>query len=173
MPTSHPTALQVTSEIAHHNRHRKALLDAIPDLDDQTLADTLEGVSDLNEMIGEVLRSALFDEALIVGLKARIQDMRARLERLSERAKTKRTLASRAMQEANLQRLEAPEFTAFLRKAGVKLEIDDEQKIPNQYWSPQPPKLDRQALIQTLKTDQPVPGACLIEGGIQLSVRTK
>ncbi|HRI98855.1 MAG TPA: hypothetical protein PLZ93_24730, partial [Nocardioides sp.] len=43
---------------------REQLLAQIPDLDEETLADTLEGLSDLPQMLGEIVRSALEDEAL-------------------------------------------------------------------------------------------------------------
>ena len=54
----------------------------IPDLDAETLADTLEGITDLREMLAELIRSALEDEALAEGLSTRLNDMKARFERL-------------------------------------------------------------------------------------------
>ena len=36
-----------------------------PNFDEETLADTLEGITDLNEMIAAVIRSALVDEAFM------------------------------------------------------------------------------------------------------------
>src|SRR6476620_12623918 len=71
-------------------------------LDDETIADTLEGITDLNEMIAAVIRSALVDEALHSGLRFRVDDMRERLSRLELSAAKKRELALEAMTEVGL-----------------------------------------------------------------------
>ncbi len=75
----------------------RQLNEDFPDLDDETLADTLEGLTDLHEIIAEVIRSALVDEAMVGGLKQRVSDMKARLERLEARARKKKALALEAM----------------------------------------------------------------------------
>ena len=43
---------------------KERLLAELPKLDEETLRDTLEGITDLHEMIAAVIRSALVDEAL-------------------------------------------------------------------------------------------------------------
>ena len=55
----------LTGELSRHRAFRDRLLAEIPDLDNETLADTLEGLTDLREMLAEVIRSALEDEALL------------------------------------------------------------------------------------------------------------
>ena len=144
-----------------------------PDAGRETAADTLEGITDLHEMIAAIIRSALVDEALQAGLRTRIEDMRQRLTRLAERGLKKRQLALEAMSEVGLKKLEQPDFTASARLGAPPLIIISERAGPEAYWVPQPPKLDRQTLISDLRRGDEVPGAAL---AIQLpysTVRTK
>lgn len=123
---------------------REQLLVEVPGMDHETLADTLEGISDLREMLAEIIRSALDDEALAAGFSTRLSDMKARIERFETSAKRKRELALRAMDEAEISKLLVADFTASLRHAAPTVEVIDEAKIPAAYWKPQPPRLDRQ-----------------------------
>ena len=72
---------------------RRRLLELHPDLDDQTLADTLEGATDFKEALAALIRSALEDECLAKALKERLDQMRGRLNRLEARASSKRQVA--------------------------------------------------------------------------------
>ena len=125
--TSHPLKI----ETYHYQQARERLLFAWPQLDPETLADTLEGITDLHEMIAAVIRSALVDEALQAGLRFRVDDMKERLSRLEQRAAKKRQLALEAMSEVGLTKLEQPDFTASTRAGSPALIVIAEDKIPN------------------------------------------
>jgi len=64
-----------------------------PSIDNQTLAEAVEQLTDVNEILTAVIRSALSDEALASGLKVRIGEMEERLERLQNRASKRRQIA--------------------------------------------------------------------------------
>jgi hypothetical protein len=163
----------VQSELVAHQLSKERLREEFPEIDDQTLNDTLEGITDLREILAELVRSALEDEALSSGLSTRLAEMKARAQRLGDRAEKKRALALRTMIEAEIRTLLVPDFTASLRRAAPSLEIIAEEIIPDAYWKPQPAKLDRQTMLATLKSGVQIDGATLAAPQLQLSVRTK
>ena len=160
-------------ETSKYQLLRQRLLDAYPEADGHTVGDTLEGITNLHEMIAAVIRSALVDEALQAGLRTRLDEMRQRLSRLAERGLKKRQLALEAMNEAGLRKLEQPDFTASARLGAPSLVVTSEQAIPEAYWLPQPQKLDRQKLTCDLRHGDEIAGACLGNAAPLLIVRTK
>ena len=163
----------LANQVRLHAEFRDALMLKYPDLEDEVLTETLEGLTDLNEILAALIRSALDDEALVAALSTRLGEMKARLDRLSQRAKTKRSLVLNAMNKAELNRLIAAEFTVSVRAAPPTLEVIEAARIPQDYWKPQPAKLDRQRLIQELKAGAAIAGAQLGPRTSQLSVRVK
>ena len=160
-------------ETVKHHALKERLLANWPACDEETLRDTLEGITHLHEMIAAVIRSALVDEALHSGLRFRLDDMTERLSRLELRANKKRELALHAMTEAGLSRLEQPDFTASARVGSRALVVIAEDQIPEAYWVPQPPKLDRQSILAELKRGADILGAQMSNPQPVLSVRTK
>ena len=120
----------VRMEVPKYQVLRQQFLSEYPNIDEETLADTLEGITDLHEMIAAVIRSALVDEALHVGLRSRLDDMKERLSRLELRADKKRQLALEAMTEVGLTKLEQPDFTASARAGSPALVVIAEEKHP-------------------------------------------
>jgi Siphovirus Gp157 len=167
------SALPLKNELQLYHQLRERLLEHLPEVDDETVRDTLEGITDLHEMIAVVIRSALVDEALHAGLRFRLDDMKERLSRLELRATKKRQLALEAMTEVGLAKLEQPDFTASTRAGSPALVVIAEETIPETYWLPQRPRLDRKGLLSELKHGSTVPGAQLSNPKPILMVRTK
>jgi len=163
----------ISTELAKYQLFRQRLLADFPSADEETLLDTLEGITDLHEMIAAVIRSALVDEALHAGLRSRLDEMKERLSRLELRADKKRQLALEAMTAVGLSKLEQPDFTASARAGSPALVVIAEDRIPQAYWLPQPPKLDRHAILGELKRGAEIPGAQMSNPKPVLSVRTK
>jgi hypothetical protein len=164
---------ELSIEGARYVQLKDRLLALYPQADQETLQDTLEGITNFHEMIAAIIRSALLDEALQAGLRTRIDDMRQRLTRLDERSAKKRQMALEAMCEVGLKKLEQPDFTASARAGVPSLIIMSEGLVPEPYWAPQPPKLDRQAVLADLKRGAKVPGTQLSNPQPTLAVRTK
>ena len=163
----------INTQLNVYGCFRQRLLDEYPNLDDETIRDTLEGITNVHELISELIRSALVDEALQAGLRTRIEDMRQRLTRLAGRGFKKRQLALEAMNEVGLKKLEQADFTASARLGAPPLVVTSDQAIPEAYWIPQPSRLDRQRLTSDLRRGDEVPGACLGNAAPILTVRTK
>ena len=144
-----------------------------PQLDEQTLSDTVEGLTDLHEILAAIVRAALADEALATGLKGRITEMQERLERLQERATKRRQIVKDTMVELDLKKLTAPDFSASIRPGMPALLVIDEQAVPSIYWEPREPRLDRQGLLAELKQGAEITGVTLSNPEPVLSVRTK
>ena len=163
----------VASEFNRFTELRRRLIADYPELDDETLFDTLEGATNLKEAIGELVRSALADEALESGLKTRIEEMRERQNRFLSTAQSKREFALKVMEDAGIEKLLEPDFTVSLRISPCALVVVDEASIPETYWLPQPPKLDRKAALEAIRRGQSVPGAELSNSRVSLAVRRK
>jgi hypothetical protein len=160
--------------LAEHAYLREQLLAEYREtIDEQTLRDTLEGISSLPEALAAVVRSYLEDLMVAAALGMRIGDMQERLSRIEARAEKKRSTITAVMEKADLRKLEQPDFTASLRSVPRGLVVADETLIPQDYWKPQPAKLDKRGLLAALNAGETVLGATLGNGGTTLSVRTK
>jgi len=159
--------------LAEYQYLREQILAEYQEIDEGTLRDTVEGLTSLPEALASVVRSYLDDLSIAAALGLRIGGMQERLHRVEARAEKKRAIIAAVMERADIKKLAEPDFTASLRAVPPSLVVGDEREIPEVFWKPQPPKLDRRGLIAALTSGQAVPGASLGNGGMTLTVRTK
>jgi hypothetical protein len=157
----------------HYRSIQDRLRTEDPQIDEQTLADTVEGLTDLHEILTAIIRAAQTDLALASGLEGRIAEMQARRDRLQDRATKRRQIAKDVMVELDLKKLTAPDFTASIRPGMPALMVIDEAAVPNIYWEPREPRLNRQDLAADLRQGAEIAGVALSNPEPVLSVRTK
>ena len=97
-------ALSVEFAAATYRAIRGRLRAQDPQIDEQTLADTVESLTDVLEILAAVIRAALADEALATGLKGRIAELEDRLGRPRDRAAKRRQMAKDTMIELDLKK---------------------------------------------------------------------
>lgn len=158
-------------EKANYQTIRQRLLETYTDLDEETLEDTLEGITGLHDMLAATLRSALDDESAIQAIKDRVEKMRCRADRLKTRALKKRQACLAIMQECRIAKLTAEDLTASVRKGRERVEIFDTSALPERFLILQPPLPDRRDLLKALQANETVNGAKLVLGDPSLSVR--
>src|SRR5215468_4345468 len=118
-----PTPLR---NLAEYQYLRDRLRAEFPEADEETVRDTLEGLSSLPEALAAVVRSYLSDLDLAAALGLRISDMQERLARFEQRADKKRELVTSAMERADIKKLAEPDFTASLRTVPPSVVVIDE-----------------------------------------------
>jgi hypothetical protein len=160
-------------QLAHHEYLREQLAERFPDADEDTLRDTLEGMTDLTDMLAEMIRSSLDDKALVTALKQREADMKERRERFETRAQKKRDLVWSMMERADIKKIAVPDLTASLRASRPSVVVSEHTNIPSGFWISAEPKLDRNKLYIALRDGHEIPGVALTNSPPTLSVRTK
>ena len=138
------------------------------DLDEQTIADTLEGMSGALEVKAQnVVMFARNLEATAAAIKEAETAMAARRKAIEHRAAGLRRYALSAMQVAGVQSIECPYFKLSVRKNPPAVEVFDAAQIPAQFMrtpEPPPPAPDKKAITEAIKAGQEVPGARLVSG---------
>jgi hypothetical protein len=148
----------------------RANLDALAelDIDAQTLADTIEGMSgDVEHKLRAVIAYALELDIDAAGAQEAAMRMRTRGDSLASRAESLRKYALDAMQATGISRVATDEFEAKVAKTPGRVVIDDVAKVPAQYMR-QPPTPaampDKTALAAAIKAGAALDGVRLVTG---------
>lgn len=151
-----------------------AILDLCPDLelDEQLKLSTLEGETDLNEIVSMLLAENEDDEGNIGQVKAQIETRRERIARYERRIDTRRNAIVSLMDTAHLTKLPLPEATVTLRTLKAAPKVTDEEALPDDFCK-FVRKPDMEKIKDAFESGQPIPGVTITNGGASLTVRRK
>jgi len=137
------------------------------DLDDQTLLDTLEGMSgDLEVKAQNVVMFARNLEASAVAIKEAEAQMAARRKAIENRAAGLRKYVQTSMQVAGVTKIECPYFALKLQNNPPSVDVFEPGLIPLEFMTqPKPPEPapNKTAIAAELKAGHEVPGARLVQ----------
>lgn len=137
--------------------------------DERLYLDTLEGETDLNECVRQLLNQIEKDEGDQAALQAQIEDRLARKNRAALRVKHNREAIAALLECAQIDKLALPEATVSVRKVPPKPIVTDEAALPDEFC-----KFSRKPDMAAIKAaDTLPPGVTLDNGGVSLTVRRK
>ncbi|WP_343656367.1 siphovirus Gp157 family protein [Cupriavidus sp.] len=150
------------------SQEHRALADALQDmdLDEQTIADTLEAESGLVEKSQSVAFVIRNMETFADAVKAEADAMADRAKRVRNRADAVKRYLHQCMTLAGVQKIEHPQFTISIRKNPESVQIFEEGLLPPDYLREIPARYepDKALIKQAIKDGHDVPGAKLTRG---------
>lgn len=155
-------------------RRALAILDLCPDLelDEQLKLSTLEGETQINEIVSALLAESEDDEGMVEQIKIQIADRRERIARFERRVEARKSAIVSLMDTAQITKLPLPEATVSLRTLGPRPKVSIEEAIPDALCK-FVRKSDMKLIEAALERGENVPGVILTNGGASLSVRRK
>lgn len=115
----------------------RTLHDAFED-DERAKLDTLEGETDLFDIVGRLLEGIENDEGDMATLAAQMEARKVRKDRAAVRVKARRAAIADLMAVAEVAKLSLPEATLSVRQTEAKLVVNDPTAVPDQYTVSKP-----------------------------------
>jgi chaperonin cofactor prefoldin len=117
--------------------------------------------------IGRLVKNLEADEE---ALKNEMERLRARKKTVSNKIDGLKYYLETNMKKTGLKKLGDSVVSCSIQRNPPRLKVVDEEQIPSCYYKPQPPVLDKKALLDDLKAEGEIPGA-VIEQTESLRIR--
>lgn len=143
------------------------------DLDEQTMADTLESIDDAIEVKAENICKVLSEmEGNMSIIECEIDRLVEKVKRENKRHEALKTYLLTSMEATDKKKIETPLFTVTRMAGRDKVSVVNEGSIPMDYFNEIPAswKLDKKDLLDALKKGD-VDGAELIKGKSSLRIK--
>ena len=113
------------------------------------------------ENIVKIMRTL---EAKEKAYKDEVDRLNTQRKTLNNRLQALKDYLQENMNVMGKKKVESGLFTVAIQKSPPTLKIDDDKYIPDGYWIPQPPKLDRKELLQDMKLGEEIEGVEIVQG---------
>jgi Siphovirus Gp157 len=165
-------AARIVAELRQRLQSEYGLVDG-----EEAMEDTLEGATELPELLAMMARDAVQAEDYAEAIKGRIQAISERKARLEVRATKLRNAIAWALQEAGWKRIPSdalPEMSATLSIGKRPLVIENEAEIPSMFLRVKTlTEIKRPELREWLEEGKTMPAARLGNSQPILTIRTK
>lgn len=133
-----------------------------PDIDEQALKDTMEGIEGALEIKAEgyakIIRMLEGDAAVCDAESKRLRNKKQAIERNIDHMKK---ALQYSMVQTGKTKFKTPLFSFGIQKNPASVVIDHAGMVPASYWIPQPPELDKKAIKAYIKENGDVDWAHL------------
>lgn len=153
-----------------------AILELCPglELDEQLKLSTLEGETDLFEVVSLLLAANEDDEGTIGALDAQVDARAIRIERAKARIETRKKAIISLMDCAQERTLRLPEATLSIRTLFPKPKVNDPDQLPDDFVTIETVrKPNKEAIEAAVENGCTIPGVVMTNGGASLTVRRK
>lgn len=136
------------------------VLEIAEQLDEETLKDTLDSLDDAIDSKAENSAKVIRElEGNINTLTSEIQRLNERKTALNNNVKRIKEYLQNEMESVGKTKVKSERFTIGIQNNPPSVRVEDERKIPRDYFTPQDPKLDKTKLKDELKRGKEIEGA--------------
>jgi hypothetical protein len=162
------------------------------------LVDSLEGETNVLELIDKLYAASLDDDIIIEGSKAVLEKIEERVRRAKARKERRRTLIANTLNNLGLKKHKSSHgVTMTISPQPIKAIVLEEAEVPTRFFRRPDPVIDqaaltkyvrerekllaeignerdaakREALSEIAKNLPPIPGVTASNGGVQLTIR--
>ena len=161
----------ISNAIEWYKHYKAILADECGD-DMELLNDTLEGVTDLDQLLLNIERERMMIDAYADALQVIIKNNKERLDKYKNRSEKLKNIILKAMIESGLQKAVAPDVTLSLRNGAPFVSIDNEAEIPAEYLVIKATP-NKTALKEALQKGVNIKGVSMAVGEKTLTVKRK
>ena len=127
----------------------KLLREQIADLaggDEDFIRDTLEGETNLDEILNMLLDQEALDAAMVRAINATASTLADRKKRIEKRIETARTLMATGLEIAGITKFEGTSGTVSVSEKKPSVIVTDESELPSRFWKQPDPVVDKTLL---------------------------